>query len=275
MAVMVLCGAALVAPAGAEAVVRIGSSMTVAPNAGAFGCGSPPCTHSQSALPGVAVASPVNGTVVRWRFQWSSFGGTARLRVIRPLTPSPLFMASSAVETAGNAVDINDFAAAVPISIGDRIGIDNLGTGGNAVGFFGAAGGVTQDWDPAPADGAAVTPTFENTNFELYLNADVEATNAFSVSKVTKRPKKGTAALTVSLPNPGTLEAAAALTQPASATLAGPGETTLILKPTKKAGKRLRRKGKAAGPVTLTYTPSFGVASVRTVAVGLKLKRKR
>jgi hypothetical protein len=269
---LALCAVGLAAPATAQATVTIGSPMTVPANAGASGCGGPPCTHSQSALPGSTVASPVNGTVVRWRFEWAAFGGTARLRVIRPLTPSPMFTASSAAETTAGGS--NDFATSVPISIGDRIGIDDLGTGGNASGLTPVTGAVDQAWDPAPADGDSLPPTSGNIDFELYLNADVEPTSSFSVTKVAKQAKRGTAAVTVSLPNPGRLEAAAGLTQPASATLAGPGEATLILKPAKRARKRLRRKGKAAGPVPLTYTPSFGTASTRTVGVGLKLKRK-
>jgi hypothetical protein len=249
--------------------------MTVPANAGVAGCGGPPCTHSQSVLPGRTVASPVNGTVVRWRFEWSAFGGTARLRVIRPLTPSPLFAAASAVETtAGGA---NDLATSVPISIGDRIGIDDLGGGGNAVGLIPAPGAADEAWDPAPADGAIAPPTSGNAGFELYLNADVEPTNTFSVGKVAKRAKKGTAALTVTLPNAGTLEPAAksGLKALAPDTLAGPGDAVLALKPTKKARRKLLRKGKAAGKLGLTYTPSFGAPSTQTVKVGLKLKKRR
>jgi hypothetical protein len=81
----------------------------------------------------------------------------------------------------------------------------------------------------------------------------------------------------VSLPNAGTLEAAAkaGLKAPAAVTLAGPGDAAMVLRPTKKARKRLRRKGKAAGAVNLTYTPNFGAPSTQTVKVGLKLKKRR
>jgi hypothetical protein len=280
---VVLGAVALTLASTASASVRIGSSMTGAPNAGAFGCGGPPCTHSQSALPGVSVASPVNGRIVRWRFQWSTFGGTARLRVIRPLTPSPLFSASSAVETAGNPANTNDFTASVPISIGDRIGIDNIGAAaGNAVGLFPVTGAATQDWDPAPPDGSATTPTFVSPDFELFLNADVEPTSAFTIGKLTKKPKKGTAKLTVSLPNPGQLQvegvggksasAAAGITKPVNLPVPSAGDMVVTLKPSKKAQARLKEKGKASGRVQLTYTPIYGFTpATQTARVGLRL----
>jgi hypothetical protein len=267
---LAICLAALLAPGSAPAAVTLGSPMAAIANSGVPGCGTPPCVHSQSVLPGRTTSSPVNGTIVRWRFDYSAAAGTVRLRVIRPLATGGLFSSGPDASFVGIPADL---PSSIPISIGDRIGIEQVSGPGNPVGFTGVPGSKLESWDPPPPDGVATPQTFDSIDFELYLNADVEPANTFAVGKVAKNKKKGTAALTVSLPNPGKLEATAALTQPAS-TIAGPGEVALTLKPTKKTRKSLRRKGKASGQVLLTYTPDFGTASTQTVKVGLKLKKK-
>lgn len=272
LALFICLAGLLAAPGSAAAVVTLGSPMPVPATSGVPGCGTPPCVHSQSALPGRTVSSPVNGTIVRWRFDYSAATSTVRLRVVRPLASGGLFSSGPELTFVGLPQEI---PSSIPISIGDRIAIEGVAGPGNPVGLTGVTGAKLESWDPPPPDGVATPQTFDSVDFELFLNADVEPANAFTVDGVTKNKRKGTAELRVSLPNPGRLEAAGALVRPASTTAAAPGKVELKLKPAKKARKGLRRRGKAGGKVSLTYTPDFGAAGTQTVKVGLKLKRKK
>ena len=257
----------LLAASPASATVTIGSSLSSSANAGA------PCdpgTCSQKALPGGMAASPVNGVIRTWRFVWSG-PGSARLRVIRPMAPNALFLSSSAVAPVVSAP--TEVPVAIPISLGDRIGIDDLGTS-NAVGHIPAAGATMDYWTGTPpADGSSPPPTFTDPGFELFLNADVEPANDATIRAIVKNQLNGTVNIVILIPNPGTLVVSSKLVRSKTIQLSDPGALNLKLRPTKKTRRGLKNNGRAKGPVSLTYTPSFGTSTTDTTLVGLKLKR--
>jgi hypothetical protein len=77
---------ALLAPAGAQAAVTLGSSLPV-PSGDSLVCTNPDgCTLVPTALPGRQLAAPFDGVVVRWRRQLPSWVDPeeVRLRVVRP-----------------------------------------------------------------------------------------------------------------------------------------------------------------------------------------------
>src|SRR5262249_20224753 len=98
---------------------------------------------------------------------------------------------------------------------------------------------------------------------------------SFSLSAVQRHKKKGTASLTATLPNPGTLAVGGKLVKAQTLAISAEGDQPLTLVPTKKTRKRLKDKGKTSGPRDLTYTPSFGSASTQSLRVTLKLKTDR
>jgi hypothetical protein len=287
IAVATIAAFALIAwslPAPAGATLTLGSPMTLPSNA-SFGCLNPTnCTFSQTVFPGRVVTSPVNGTVSAWRVGWTG-PGLARLRVTRPMGANTLFVSSSAPSPQAVAGGLNQFSANLPIAIGDGIGVDDLGTG-TAQQRVPIDGARTASFDPALADGASGPPQVTFIDAETYLSAEIEPTNTLTATA--KPTKKGTSVLTARLPNPGTVSVgpaaaanagragAAAARSPVKTAVkaaAGPGDLQLTLRPTKRSKKRLGEKGKAAGPVTLSYTPSFGIPSTQTLKIKLKLKR--
>jgi hypothetical protein len=262
----------LAAAASAGATVTLGSDLAVLPDS-SVSCGAPPCSLSQTELPGRTVSSPVNGTVTRWGV-WLSSTGSARFRVIRPMGTGALFLSSSATEAIPHGGMPFYFPISLPIAIGDRIAQDDLGTVGVPDGVL-TAGASIAGFNPPPLDGAAGAAVAATPGVALSLNALVEPTAQFTLVGTKTQAKKGTATVTATLPNPGVLGATGSHVKSASITAAAPGDVTLKLFPTKAAKKRLKKKGKSGGSVALTFMPSFGAAATRTVAVKLKLKRKR
>ncbi len=100
--------------------------------------------------------------------------------------------------------------------------------------------------------------------------------NRFTVGEVTRLPN-GRATVSVTIPNPGTLTAADAgpkeLLKPTEVNAERAGQTTITLKPAKKAKRKLKRGKKVKLTAELSYTPFDGLANSAQVPV--KLKRSK
>src|SRR5262245_5829499 len=181
----------LLVPASAQSTVTIGSNLANDPDT-TFNCGAVgPCTYAQNTLPPLnaatdGVRSPVNGTVIRWGIRTRSFAQTPlAFRVIRPSGSGYTGAGTTDVGTPPSATT-KFYDAAVPIQIGDLIGIDGCG-GIEAGPYFrsGSSPDATYEWNPALADGgAALAPTAPNNAYELTINAEIEPTNAYTVDQV-------------------------------------------------------------------------------------------
>jgi hypothetical protein len=107
---------------------------------------------------------------------------------------------------------------------------------------------------------------------------EVQPSNAFTLGKLTRNKKKGTATLTVLLPAPSagtlTLSGKGLKTQ----TLAIAGETEVKLKvalASKKLRKALRKKGKRKVGINVTYAPTGNSAATQSRKAKLIKKKKR
>jgi hypothetical protein len=260
------------AAGSASASVSIGSAnINVVADSGTL-CGS--CAFSNSALPGRLVASPVNGTITSWGMQATSANTTAYLRLIRPLSGN-LFLFSASESRSGLSASPHTFTTSLPIALGDRIALGHNGVG--SIGSFGnvtpVAGATAQGFNSPPADGGTAMPSSQSTGIDWLLNATIEPNNDATLAKLVKNKKKGTASLTESVPNPGTLVISEGPVKPQTIQVSQPGEVTVALLPNKRAKKKLRRRGKVAGGIDLIFTPSFGSPSRDTTPLTLKLKR--
>ena len=266
--------------------MTVGSASGV-PNA-PLGClGS--CTFWQAALHGAQLTSPVNGTVVSWTVLTTS-QGTARLRVLNRLDAiSASFLSSGPFQPV--APGTNRLPASLPISIGNEIGVE----GGNAtqiseVTFFSrndsTPGASIRVFDPSPPDGGNGSSD-EIPDMRIFVEAEVQPTNLVAVSSLTRK-RNGSALLTATLPNAGSLTVAGttrrtaaaaakrvAYIKPLTLSASGPGPVTLGLRPTKRTKSVLKKKGKAKGIVNLTFTPNLGSAGTTPVKVKLRLRRPR
>ena len=268
----------LLLPASGSAAVMVGSPLTDA-HSGVVSTGAD-AVYVNTALPGAAFpsGSPVNGTVIRWRLRGVSPSGmtnTFTFRVLRPAGGGMFTGAgTSAPQTLFNGFDdlTRTFDTSLPIHVGDQIGLG--ATNGAGTPTSGVAGDSFENFTDFADGGPSGSPLATFPNSEVLFNADVEPTNAFSLSASQPNKKRGTATLTATLPNRGMLQVQGALVNPQTLT-ASQGAHTLTLVPTKATGKRLRKKGKASGQVDFTFAPDFGTTSAQSLAVPLKLKRKK
>jgi hypothetical protein len=163
--------ALLTVPGARAATVTIGSPLT-----GTFSStdlGVDQVTWTNVALPpGETLASPVDGTIRRWRMIGPA-GGPFRLRVLTPAGGTSYTGAGTGPPQTPTTNGTQIFPADLPINAGQIVGFDNLGTT-DKVGVQLVTGATYTDWNPALADGESR----EYTNpygggAELGFNADV------------------------------------------------------------------------------------------------------
>ena len=165
---------AAAAAAPARAAVTIGSDLS-APVGDPFSCGSG-CTIATTSLPGLTVASPIDGVLVRWRARVSipsrPLSDTIELRTLRPAGGGSYTARGSdrGTPTANGAV--STFAARLRVSRGDLIGLD-LGSG-EGIGAAPSGSGIATF---SPALGASETrapASLAASGSQLLYNADIE-----------------------------------------------------------------------------------------------------
>lgn len=285
----VLAGLALsllAIPAAAQGTVTIGSGLGRAANASTGGCVGGTCTLAIGALDtdrqaSDGISSPVSGTITAWRIRAGTTVGPAALRVVHPLARG-LYTSGGATAPMTPTPDaISTYPAQLPIQQGDLIGVDCCGAGGAT--FFTTSSPQTTrlDFEPGPlAAGPGIAPAGSD-HFEVLVNADIEPTSAFTVTKV--RGKRGGAiSATVQLPNSGTLVAGdphdyalgapgnkALLLKPGVADV-GPGPVTVTTRPTQLARDILARRGRLKVRVKILFTPTHGLPASHAVKVRLK-----
>jgi hypothetical protein len=165
----------LSAPPPAEAAVTIGSDLSGVPALQI--CTTDPCTVLQTVRPPgatLALTSLSDGVIVRWRLRTLTAGSTTpKLRVLRPNGGDQyLAVSSSTPVTPSGGGAISTFETRQPVLAGDAIGVDTAHTV-----FALAIGGEVKRWGSPPplADGTSSSPTQTHANYELLLNADIEA----------------------------------------------------------------------------------------------------
>jgi hypothetical protein len=262
-------------PATGDAAITIGSNM-LKPAVSSWGCGGTPCTGVNASLPGLVTVSPVNGTITAWRVRGANGTDTGRLRVVAPGSggSSFTFAATSATQTVpSGTLAVSTFPTSLPILEGDLIGLDDDRAGGSSFWDAGATGGTELIFQPAPANGPAVTPSFSGPG-ELLFNADVVPTNSFPKPKQAKSNPRKIDRLIVQVPNSGYLSARNAkgddVIKAITKTVAGSGFVKLKLKPSRTARGTLRRLGKAKGRVKVTFTPTGGTSFSQKTKVTLR-----
>ena len=275
---------ALAAFAGpAQGAVTIGSNLAGATNDNMPGCNNP-CTAINLALPITSqaangVVSPVNGTVTSWRAKANTndLNDNIGLQVLRPVSGTTF--TGVATSTAQNwPPQISPaFTTSLPIKTGDAIGLRNPSA---RLIYSNTIGGQVAAWFLAPngplADGSTRQADVVDNNKEVLVQATIEPTNTVTFGALTRNKKKGTASVTIMVPNSGQLSYAGTgvnVTGPAS--VAGPGDVQLTVRVTGKKAKQLKKKGKVSVSFGTTFTPSFGTAGITPDSLKLRKNRKK
>jgi hypothetical protein len=170
----------------------------------------------------------------------------------RPLTPGTL----------------NTFPANIPVQPGDLVGVGVVGGSSPTACTFPVAGQPLLERLGNLGDGSSAAFNLPMIGFRLNVTAVVgfKPSNAFSLGKVRRNKRKGTATIAANVPGPGTLtltgkgvraqRTGRASRAVASKTVSGAGTVKLKVKPKGKTKRRLSDLGKAKVKVKVTFTPN-------------------
>ncbi len=129
------------------------------------------------------------------------------------------------------------------------------------------------------ADGEQGTFSSAFSNERVNVSAVLNPSNSFTLGAIARNKRKGTATLTVNVPNPGELtgsgngvKIASAAGAAISKTVSAPGDVQLTIKAKGKEKRKLNETGKVSVKPTITYTPTGGDPS--TQSRKLKLKKR-
>jgi IPT/TIG domain/PASTA domain len=174
--------------------VTIGSPLTASFALTVF-CGGP-CTLGQLALPGATVASPSDGTIVRWRVKSSPGpGGGFKLRVLHPAGFETYTGAGTSTEGSPSGFGTQVFATDLPIHAGDLIGLDP--TVGENLGWKETPESTMALWLSPLADGSTIGPDNGAIPYELAFNADVQPLPGISSLSPASGPTAGGTSVTI------------------------------------------------------------------------------
>ena len=224
------------------------------------------------------------GSLVRGETEISKSGGAADwvMQIVTTDgsgTPTDNVLASTTIANAsvpdGDSRIVGLFASPASVVAGQQLGLlitrpgetytlrdrdDNPCPGQE---FFSASGGPFMPEQPV---------------FDFVFAVFVKPSNTVTLGQVTRNQKKGTATLTVNVPNPGELTGSGNGVNASSAGPAvisksvGAGQARLLIKAKGKKRKQLNQKGKVKLNVAITYTPNGGDPSTQSVKVKLKKK---
>ena len=250
-----------VAASAQAAIVTVGSPLTGTFSPANFIGSDATLTNFVVPEPGATATSPVTGSIIRWRITQAT-GGPFRLRVLTPDGGTTYTGAGTSSPQTPSSTATQTFTADLPIRAGQLIGLDQTWPAQLGVQSVPGSGAVYGGWVPPLADGETGSGFTGSSDTEVGFNADVatKPSNAFSFGSLNRNKKKGTAALTVNLPGPGSLDVAGNGVKAASAvpaaTVSGPGAVELLIKAKGKKKKQLNSTGKVKLSVAVTYTPT-------------------
>lgn len=125
-------------------------------------------------------------------------------------------------------------------------------------------------------DNCGNPPSVEDDWYRALDHAIVS--NDFTIANVARNKKKGTATVTLNLPDPGELVGsgkgvkASSAGQATTSKSAGAGPATLVIKAKGKKKRKLTSTGKVKLNVAISFTPTGG--KTKTVSMKVKLKKK-
>jgi hypothetical protein len=162
-------------PVGASVTIGSDLSRGTAPPSSWVPCltGDGNCTLVQTALPGRPLASPIDGVMVRWRIKHATSSAPFRVRVLRPAAGGAFTGAGTQEFPALSCPDVCTLNVRLPVKAGDHVGVDSPAV---AVADIATVSGANlAAWSPFLSDGQSRSPDGNYGDFELLMNADIEA----------------------------------------------------------------------------------------------------
>jgi hypothetical protein len=224
---------------------------------------------------------PSTGGIVNWTLtSWSHFANAVpeqrmKVKVYRQVSG----LTYTVVGQDGPRLLVSDapntFTANFAVKAGDVLGMTTF-TNNSGCGF-GPPGEPFYFSELTDQPNGSQVTFFDEIGQRLNISAQLEPTSTFTLGRTRRNKKRGTATITVNVPNPGELTASgkgakAAGLAAISKAVTGPGAATLVVKAKGKKKAKLNDTGKVKLGLTITFTPTGGAAS--TVPTKVKLKKK-
>jgi hypothetical protein len=164
-----------------------------------------------------------------------------------------------------NGGALNTFPVTVPVKPGDLLGL-HTGTGPTSCIIGNPGEPLFRNGDLA--DGAS--GTFAAEFGRLNITAVVAPSNAFTLGDLDRNRKKGTAKLTVNVPNPGELDLSGKGLKKRDKSPGAAGDVVLKIKAKKNKLDRLNENGKVKLKPKITFTPTGGDPSTQSRKLRLR-----
>jgi hypothetical protein len=235
---------------------------------------SDPSGHDDIAQPTVTSGNtyvvPGTGLITSWSHNAATGTGQKLMfKVFRHVSGSTYAVVGHDGPRPLTGGGINTFPASIPVIAGDIIGLSfDVAPPGKAT-FFPVSGDSLVLRSGNLLDG-------QSGDFALNANRRVNATaafqpaNSFILGATRRSTKKGTATITVNIPNPGELTASGHGIRAAGA-VAAPGHVKLLIRAKGRKRRKLNTAGTVKLNVAITYLPTGG--DPRTQSKRLKLKK--
>lgn len=220
---------------------------------------------------------PGAGTITSWTVAAGGDRGMLTMKIFRKLGDPPHFEvvghAGPQTRTPDGAT-ANTFPANVRVRPGDLLGLHTVTATPCA---FKAPGGRPAVFSGDLADGAAAMFGLQ-AEFDLDIQAVFVPDNTFSFGGTTRNKKKGTATLTVNVPDPGELTVSGKDIKVAGApviskTVTAPGDVKVTIRANGKKQRKLNDTGVVEVKPRITYTPTGGDPSTQSRKLQLKKNR--
>lgn len=275
-AAILASAAVLTAGAPASAEMTIGQ---VAPSSGVLETcpmGATDLVQPSVTAGGNLYSARAAGTITSWSTR-SGGSGSYTLKVFRRTTDPDVFRVTGHNGPHALSAGLNTFSANLTVSSGDLIGLNATRTGAGNTCAFSSPGDVVLTRGGNLPDGGSgnFPPAGAMTNVRLNLSATLVPTNAFSIGRITRDRRKGTATLEILVSNPGsvTLAGNGLKAKRATKTVAVPGVVRFGIAVTGKRKRELERKRRVSVQLNATFTPTGGDPAVQTFPIGLKKRR--
>jgi hypothetical protein len=266
MALLLL--AALALPARATAAVTIGQ---LPPDPPAAMCTGAADYLQPSVTGGPLYVAREAGTITSWSTNSASAGATYTLKIFRRTSDPDAFQVVAHTTPHVLSAGTNTVPVDVQVESGDLIGFHVSGPANSCTFSLTDDTVLKAPFDLADGSSAPFTPV---TDVRLNLAANLVPSNSFAFAGLTRDSHRGTATLTVEVPNPGTVGLTGrGLKKPQSKSVPVPGSLLFPIAARGKLKRRLAHKGRATLHVNATFSPPGGDPSTQTIAVTLRQRR--
>jgi hypothetical protein len=269
----------LLAAASASAEVRVGQVPDVASPAT---CGSAFDFLQPTVTSGSSYVMPYTGTITSWlTYPSATTGLSMSLKIFRKVGNPATYRVVGhdgphlLAPPVGGGTEA--FPANLPVEAGDVLGVGVPGDSptGPACTFPVSGDHYLYRYDfPNSGLQDGEQGDFATASQEARVNAEalLQPSNQLTLGAVRRNAKKGTAVVTVQLPNPGTLSVSGKGVKAANTTISAPGTTQVVVKAAGRRRRTLARTGKVKLNPVFSFLPENGVEGT---GQSLKLKLRK